>query len=182
MSRMKGNAIAAMTILFVGIAIAVSLVANVVMTTVYSPLQSTSATYANSTALTNLNSTAYKSHQFYTSNVDNTLASSLVVAYQGISASTVNVTDVIGTAFCELDGTSPDTCTVPTTVTLTNGGITYLNYSSVNNNATNITSATLTYSQKGNYYGWDTGTKALWLVVGIAVVAALLLFVFGGRQ
>jgi hypothetical protein len=32
-----------------------------------------------------------------------------------------------------------------------------------------------------NQSTWDTGTKAIWGVLGVALVAVLLLMVFGGR-
>lgn len=32
-----------------------------------------------------------------------------------------------------------------------------------------------------NQTAWDTGTKAIWGVLGVALVAVLLLMVFGGK-
>jgi len=33
-----------------------------------------------------------------------------------------------------------------------------------------------------NQTGWDTGTVALWGILGLVVIAALILMVFGGRR
>jgi hypothetical protein len=181
MRKQKGN-IAAITMMFIGIVIAVALVSNVVMTTVFNPMQSVSTPVANSTTITSLNASTFKAHNFTASNIDNTRVGSLVVAYQG-SSKAINVT-VNGITVGNFTGTSPDTFAVPATITLTNP--TTINYTFTQNiggvNATNVTSATFTYYQKGGYYGWDSGTQAMWLIVGIAVVAALLLFIFGGRR
>lgn len=175
----KGNAILTMTVAFIGIFIAVTLVGNLVLTTTFTPLAPVPTTVTNSTALTSLNATTFKNHQYATSNIDNTYASTLTVTFAG--ASNVATVTVNGVSVGNLT-TSPTTLTVPLTITLTNPVI--VNYTTTVTpyigafNATNITSAVLTYNQKGAYYGYDSGTQSMWLVLPIALVAMLLLFIF----
>jgi hypothetical protein len=179
--KQKGSA-EAMVLGLVGIAIAAILVSQVAMTAIYAPQGQVATPLTNSTAITNLNQTPFKGHNFTLTNIDSAAAGSLVITFQG-DTNKINVT-VNDVAVGNLT-TSPTTLTVPATITLTattRVNYTYVGSSSGAINATNITKAVLTYPQKGSYYSWDSGTQTMWFILPIALVATLLIFVFAGRK
>jgi len=172
-------------ILFVGLTIAVILVSSVVLPTVFAPTIRASQTNTNGTDVP-VNGSAKIATQFTTLHMTNptTLSSgSIVVTAQLRGNDYINVTDkngaVLGTVL-----------TSPTTIGLSGSLMTstlLLNYTGNNSlavvgGAGNITNVVLTYYQPASSDDWDAGTIAIWMVLGLAVVAALLLMVFKGRS
>ena len=104
-----------MVLTMVGIAIAVILVSNLVLGTAFAPIQPTITSTANTAKYnkTNLNQSNSSGYTFVVSNVDTNAAGYVELTYVGMSASTINATSQNGaTKYCELDGTSPDTCNI----------------------------------------------------------------------
>jgi len=172
-------------ILFVGLTIAVILVSSVVLPTVFAPTIRASQTNTNGTDVP-VNGSVNIATQFTTLHMTNptTLSSgSIVVTAQLRGNDYINVTNkngaVLGTVL-----------TSPTTIGLSGSLMTstlLLNYTGNNSlavvgGAGNITNVVLTYYQPASSDDWDAGTIAIWMVLGLAVVAALLLMVFKGRS
>jgi len=182
---MKGNAIVGIMMTMVGITIAVILVANLALPTAFQPYDPTTISDAEAAVfnMTNINGTSTSGYVFTTSSVDPNYAGYVVVTYQGAAATGVNITNAKATStFCALDGTSPDTCTISAgTITDTSFGVN-ISSSDIGLNGVNVTGMTLYYEQKGSYSSWDSGTQAIWGMIGVALVAALLLFIFAGGK
>jgi len=172
-----------MITLFIGIAIAAILVSGVVLPAAFSPVIENTGSVADTAKLTNVSySNGNQSYVLTTTTAKGGATGTLVVTYESAAKRTNITYGTSGTTICELDGTSPDTCT---SVTVTDGANRF-NFTSpeTTNYRANITGLTLSYTQQNlqTSQGWDSGTTALWTVLGIAIVAGFLLFVFKGRD
>lgn len=180
----KGNAILTAVVTFVGILIAVILVANLALPASETPTYPIASGATNSTAVSNINQTTGLATQFTSftlTNPTNTLAGSAIVTVTTRGADYINVTDSAGNVLGVLGSTGSFTVNLTATKIVTP---LILNYTT---NATgsqtggggNVTQVLLSYYQKAASNTWDSGTQALWgTALGIALVSMLILFIF----
>jgi hypothetical protein len=172
---------------FIGITIAVLLVATVVLPQAFTPTgvhEAAKATGVGSASNINSSNTA-KHMNFTTANRYDTGGGSITFTYVKDGAASINVTTPDdGTLITTFDGTSPDTITMSAAnlAKSCSGNSCKVNFTSVSLGWSNVTAGTLNYQKTTTSVqdGWDTGTVAMWSIIGIAIVAALLLMIFRG--
>jgi hypothetical protein len=174
---------------FVGIVVAILLVANVVMPTIMAPTTTHDvATSTGAFSANGLNITVAGYNNFTTTYLDVSQVGTLTLTYEGIAAAKVNVTTPdTGTVIGNLDGTSPDSIAVSAANMAKACSTTkcVFNYTSPAGTGMgqNVTAGTLLYHQQtaSTQQGWDAGTLAMWAILGIGLVAVVLLMMLGRR-
>ena len=152
---------------FILIVIGVIMIGGVVLPTIVSPEQGVSTTVANATEI---NITDTNSTNLTLSNPDTGYASdaTLAIAHSAVTAEIYVYVE--GNPLGTIDGTN--------TTTFTNVSQSWLTTDteiSFADDEGNVTSATLTYTDKGEFYDWSNSTQSLWLILGMLVIAAFII-------